>query len=303
MSQLWEISDLIVDYDPDSLRRRPVRRSRVVERLRANGQRWAARIAAGLPVDGEVLDEEAVDRLLFRAHAEIQRLSEEFCQGRRVWTLLGPLVTVLRSRGVSPIRVVDVGCGLGYVIRWLARHRQAPDIEWMGVDLNAALVRSAARLADQEGLECEFRHANAFELDEPADVFVSSGVVHHFRGRDLDRFFADQRRLRPHGWMHFDIQPSWASPIGAFLFHRARCQEAICRHDGYCSALRAHEGDELREAATGDDDSFRVRLFDNDGGWLPIFRVMQAVVGIRRDVDEAWNNELGDVAGRLGEAR
>lgn len=301
MGQLWEISDLIVDYDPETLQRRPVRRSEVVEKLRDNDQRWAARVAGRIRADGDVLDPVAVDRLLFRAHAEIQQLSEDFCQADRVWTLLEPLLEVLRAGGVDPVRVVDVGCGLGYLMRWLAREYDTPHIEWLGVDLNAALVRAARRLAAGENLNCEFRHANAFRLDQRADVFLSNGVLHHMRGEALDRFFAEQRELSPYAFIHFDIQPSWASPIGAFLFHRARCQEAICRHDGYCSALRAHSGEVLEAAASAPGDPFRVRLFDNMEGWSPIFRAMHAVVGIREDVDEPWRDALGAVARRLGE--
>lgn len=302
MRELWEISDLVVDYDAQTLQRRPVRRSHVVSTLRDNGQRWAARIAAGFPAEDDILDPVAVDTMLCRVHAEIQRLSEEFCQGQRIWTLLQPLVEVLRKRGTNPIRVVDVGCGIGYVVRWLAREHEDDDIEWIGVDLNQALVSAAKQLAEEEGLRCSFRHANAFALEQPAHVFLSSGVVHHFRGEGLHRFFAEQRSRKPCAFMHFDIQPSWASPVGAFLFHRARCLEAICRHDGYCSAIRAHRGDVLMDAAGDPEREMKVRLFDNNEGWIPLFRVMQAVVGMRRDLDEDWRNHLGSTARRLGDA-
>ncbi len=300
MRELWEISDLVVDYDAESLERRPVRRSQVVATLRDNGQRWAARIASRLPADDDVLDPDAVDRLLFRAHAEIQRLSEEFCQGERIWKVLGPLVEILRRQGVNPIRVVDVGCGLGYVVRWLARSHPDDDIQWLGVDLNKALVTGARRLAGEEGLQCQFRHANAFTLEQSAHVFLSSGVIHHFRGDGLRSFFAEQRYQEPFAFMHFDIQPSWASPVGAFLFHRARCQEALCRHDGYCSAIRAHTGDVLLDAARDPEEKFNVRLFDNNERLIPVFRVMHALVGIRRELDDAWCTALGSNARRLG---
>lgn len=303
MGELWEISDLVVDYDAQTLERRPVRRSEVVARLRDNGQGWAARIASKMPVDDQdVLDPRAVDGVLFRAHAEIQRLSEEFCQGRRIRTLLSPLVACLRDRGVNPIRVVDVGCGIGYVIRWLAREVPGEDIEWIGVDLNEALIHAADRLAGEEGLNCRFSHANAFRLEEPAHVFLSSGVIHHFRGEGLRDFFAAQRSRQPYAFMHFDIQPSWASPIGAFLFHQARFQEALSRHDGYCSALRAHRGRVLLEAAADPDGQFKVCLFDNRESLLPFFRVMHAVVGVRPELDGPWREGLGPVARRLGEA-
>ncbi len=303
MGELWEISDLVVDYDPESLERRAVQRSNVVSTLRANGQRWAARIASRLPARDDVLDPVAVDRVLLRSHAEIQRLSEEFCQGQRVWTLLGPLIERLRERGVDPIRVVDIGCGLGYVVRRLAFDHRAPDIEWIGVDLNRTLVDAARQLARREALDCRFHHANAFALEQQAHVFLSSGVIHHFRGEALGRFFAEQRRLSPYAFIHFDIQPSWASPIGAFLFHRARFQEPLSQHDGYCSARRAHSGEVLLEAASEPEGEFTTRLFDNQQGLLPIFRVMHAAVGVRSDIDAAWRASLGRLVGRLGEAR
>jgi SAM-dependent methyltransferase len=301
MRELWEISDLVVDYDPSSLERRPVRRSEVVSTLAENGQRWAARIAGRFPAHDDILDPTVIDRLLLRSHAEIQRLSEEFCQGDRIWSLLGPLIKCLRRRGVDPIRIVDIGCGLGYVVRRLAHDHPDPDLEWIGVDLNRSLVQAAQSVAEREDIDCDFRHANAFSLEQPAHVFLSSGVVHHFRGDALAHFFAEQRRLEPYAFIHFDIQPSWASPIGAFLFHRARFQEALSRHDGFCSALRAHRGERLIEAASGHGAGFDVRLFDNSKGWLPIFRVMQAVVGMREDLAAEWRTALGPTARRLGD--
>jgi SAM-dependent methyltransferase len=301
MRELWEISDLVVDYDPSSLERRPVRRSQVVSTLEENGQRWAARIAGRLPADDDILDPAAVDRVLLRSHAEIQRLSEEFCQGERIWSLLGPLIKCLRRRGVDPIRIVDIGCGIGYVVRRLAHDHPDPDLEWIGVDLNRTLVQAAQSVAERDEVNCDFRHANAFSLEQPGHVFLSSGVIHHFRGDALGHFFGEQRRLAPYAVMHFDIQPSWASPIGAFLFHRARFQEALSRHDGFCSALRAHSGERLLEAARGPEPDFDVRLFDNSEGWLPFFRVMQAVVGVREDLAVEWRTALGRTARRLGD--
>lgn len=114
MREWIEISDLIVDYDPASLARRPVRRRAVIERLRRAGQRWGARIVRRLKVDAQgVLDPVEVDRVLLSCHAEIQRLHEESDQGRRTLALLGPMIEVARARGLLPVRVVDVGWGIG----------------------------------------------------------------------------------------------------------------------------------------------------------------------------------------------
>ncbi|MEU8517868.1 class I SAM-dependent methyltransferase [Kitasatospora sp. NPDC048722] len=61
-----------------------------------------------------------------------------------------------------------------------ATNALAPDVELVGVDLDAALVGEADRLARGEGLTCRFVHGNAFALPEPATVYVSTGVLHHF---------------------------------------------------------------------------------------------------------------------------
>src|SRR4051812_15934375 len=116
-----EISDVIIDFDPDTLRRRPVAKRDAVEAFLAHGDRRAARIVAALPERDGALDPDAVDRALLTAHYELQQMSEEFHHGRRAYELLRPLLTAFRAAGVGgPIRVVDVGCGIGYVVRWLA---------------------------------------------------------------------------------------------------------------------------------------------------------------------------------------
>jgi hypothetical protein len=80
----------------------------------------------------------------------------------------------------------------------------------------------ARRLADREGLRCDFRVANAFRLDHPTTLFTSTGVIHHFRGDDLDRFLGEQGRSGARAFAHFDTKPSWLAPVGSWLFHRTR---------------------------------------------------------------------------------
>jgi len=284
MSELLEISDLIVDYDPQSLVRRDVRRSEVVKRLRQNGQYLAASIARKIPADNDVLDRNSVDLMLLRAHSEIQRLSEEFSQGERVRRLLRPIVEALWARGVRPVRIADVGCGIGYVVRWMAKHWPDPDIEWLGFDYNAALIGAAQALARQEELGCEFVVGNVFRLDEPVHIFMSTGVIHHFRGESLRDFFAQQRATDAAALVHFDIQPTWLSPFGAFIFHHARFAEPLGQHDGWCSARRAHTGGQLITAATDPSGEWLSTLFDHHDSIVPVFRVMQAVLSLRADL-------------------
>jgi len=76
------------------------------------------RIVSRWPHQRGVLDAEHVDRVLIAAHHELTRLSEEFRQGERMLRILKPLLRALRNAGIrGPYRIVDVGCGLGFVIR------------------------------------------------------------------------------------------------------------------------------------------------------------------------------------------
>jgi SAM-dependent methyltransferase len=297
-----EISDLIVDFDPASGDRRAVLKADVVATFRRWKRRAAVRVVRRIPADDDgFLDPNAVDDLLVRVHAEIQRLSEEFMQAKRLHGALEPLIRAMRSSGVEPpYRVVDVGCGTGYLVRWLAANGDlGDDVELIGTDYNVALVRRAQQLAAAEKLDCHFVVRNAFQLDDPATIFTSIGVVHHFRGDDLTRFLAQQVEAGALAFLHFDIRPSYLAPLGAWIFHVARMQEPLAHHDGVLSAVRAHPSDVLLGAARHGAPSFTSTLFDEDHGLVPVLKVMHGLVGVEPRLFAPWREALGDEVGRL----
>jgi SAM-dependent methyltransferase len=292
-----EISDVIVDFDPVTLERRRVVKQDVIGRFAAAGNARAVRVVEKIrEVDG-VLDPSAVDDLLIAAHREIQRLSEEFEHGRRVLEMLGPLLAVARAAGRRPYRFVDVGCGTGFVLRWLAANAGWDDVEWIGADYNGALVKEASRLAALEKLSCRFVVANAFELAEPATVYFSTGVIHHFRGEDLERFFAQHDQPHALGFLHFDFQPSALAPVGAWLFHAIRMRLPLSMHDGVLSAVRSHSGATLLGAARRGAAGFAASLFSRRFGPFP--RPFQAIYGVRPQHCRALVAALGARVSRL----
>ncbi len=211
--RVLEISDLVIDRDPATLARIPVRRDAVVAELIAAGDRRGARIVAGMPAPQGVLVPEAVDRLLVRAHTELQRLNEELRMPEQLTELLRPILAAV-SRPGQRTRLVDVGCGLGYTVRWLAAKNALPGTEVCGVDFNEALIGRAGQLADAEGLDCRFVHGDAFALPETATVFISSGVLHHLRGNELAEFFQAQAVAGARAYCHFDIAATRLAPVG-----------------------------------------------------------------------------------------
>jgi SAM-dependent methyltransferase len=287
-----EISDLVAEWDPQTGERIPVRRAEVVARLRAAGDRRAARIVQRIPVTGEFLDPVAVDRLLIRVHTELQRLNEELHMAQRFAELLVPMLTAIRM-SENCLRVVDIGCGLGFVVRSLAASGVlGADVELVGVDFNRALVAEATRLAEDERLPCTFVCADAFTLAEAATVYLSSGVLHHFPADTLPEFFRAQDRSGALAFIHYDIAATRLAPLGAWLFHRARMREPLGRHDGVASALRAHPDTVLlfaAAAAVGMD----VFLFEPFRHTNPCCAAMRPVVGIRPALTGGFRRALG----------
>jgi SAM-dependent methyltransferase len=287
-SELIEITDLLIDVDSEGLRR-PVRREAAIQEALAHDDRWAARLLADLPERDGYLDDDHVDRLVVAIHCEIQRLSEEFRHGARMWTHLEPILEALRrSDAPTPFRVVDVGCGTGYVVRWLAANAVPSDVELVGVDLNPALVVAANELAERERVDCRFVAADAFSLSEPATVLISTGVLHHFSVEDLGRFFDAHEASDAAAFVHVDFQRSLIAPFGAWLFHRTRMRLAISRHDGIRSAQRARPLSVLATAATDHGPRFQSWVSGRRVRYTPLPCVLNSIVGIDRRLAEVY---------------
>lgn len=283
----WEITDLLWSFDHDGTRR-PVRRSDVTALLADNGQRHAAAVVRRLPARDGLLDPAAVDALGRRVHCELQRLGEELQLPRRIAHHLRPLVDALRAADPSrPVTVVDVGCGLGHVVRWLAAADPlGPGVEYVGADLNPVLVAEASRLAAREGLRCRFVCADAFDprtgVTAAGDrtLVVSSGVLHHLPADDLANFFAGQQRLGVAAFAHWDIAPCLWSTLGAWVFHQARMREPVSRHDGVLSARRAHPASVLEAAARAGAPAYDVAVLEGPRWYPRALDVLRPVVGI-----------------------
>jgi len=279
-----EITDLLWSVDADGVPL-AVSKAAVVSRLTALGQRRAARIVAALPAPDGMLDLGHVDALGFRVHCELQRLGEELQLARRVPALLSPIVGMIRLRDSGPVRVVDVGCGLGSVLRTIAASSAlGAGVELVGVDLNPFLIAEARRLAEQEGLTCRFEQGDAFEpelaiQDGARCVVISSGFVHHLSESSLAGFFAAQARLRVAAFAHWDIAPCLWSTLGAWVFHYARMREPVSRHDGVLSARRAYPAAKLQHAAQTGAPGYDIQVMEGSR-WHPrALDVLRPIVG------------------------
>ena len=297
-----EISDAIVSFDPNTLQRHPVKKADVLDQFRELRNHEAVRIVQQIPDRDGVLDPAAVDKILITSHCEMQRMSEEFQHGKRVAELLKPILNALRHGGVqNPIRIVDIGCGTGFVIRWLAASGSlGDDVELMGVDFNVALLNEAQRLATIENLRCKFAVANAFQLKEPATVFISTGILHHFRDQNLSYLLQQHCRPETCAFVHFDFHSSPMAPLGSWLFPVVRMREPLARHDGVLSAVRAHKSRYLLDVTRSAAPEFVSAIYGTRLWRLPIPRVFHSLVGVRSKYRDAFISNMGNRIASLG---
>jgi SAM-dependent methyltransferase len=297
-----EISDAIVSFDPVTLQRKPVKKSDLVVQFTELGNHEAVRIVQQIPERDGALDPAAVDKILITSHCEMQRMSEEFQHGKRVAELLKAILNALRHGGVqNPIRIVDIGCGTGFVVRWLSANGSlGDDVQLMGVDFNVALVNEAQRLASMENLRCKFAVANAFRLAEPATILISTGILHHFRDQDLSYLLQQHCRPETCAFIHFDFHSSPMAPWGSWLFHAVRMREPLAKHDGVLSAVRAHNSRYLLDVTRSAAPEFVSAIYGTRLWRLPIPRVFHSLVGIRPQYREAFLSNMGNRIAWLG---
>lgn len=285
-----EVLDVLWDVEMPSGKRLPVRKADARARLSERGQEDAARLLDPLPAlrDG-TLDPQAVDETFLAVHLELARLSEFVHVPQLMASSLAPLVERLREETSGTIRVVDVGCGIGFDARVLASTRAlGPDVEFVGLDFNSLLVDAAARLARAEDIPVRFVHGDALDpslaIEDPArTLMISSGVLHHIGPDGLPGFFARHADLEVAGFAHFDPSPGFWTEAGAWMLHRTRMREHISRYDGSMSMRRAlPAADLLRLAREGVGERYELECEDPSRLVPQPDKIVRPIVGRRR---------------------
>ena len=108
----------------------------------------------------------------------------------------------------SPNRVVDVGCGTGYLLRALANRYQDAE-ELVGIDAAPRMIGVANNLADDERLRFAVGVAERLPLrDDTVDLIVSTTSFDHWSDQ-LAGLVECARILRPGGHLLLVDQFSW----------------------------------------------------------------------------------------------
>ena len=150
-------------------------------------------------------------------------------------------------RGTEPLRIVDVGCGDGDLLRRIAVWAECRGIgvALTGIDLNPLSMRAAREATAEAVLPCqrEIRWITGDALEyrpkHAVDVILSSHLMHHLSNAQVVHLLQWMERTACHGWFVSDIHRH-AVPFHLFgLLARAARWHPIVRDDGLASIQRA----------------------------------------------------------------
>ncbi len=160
----------------------------------------------------------------------------------RVW--LERLVSRLGRPALKdrPLHIVDVGCGQGDMLRYLAQwaRRASIPVRLYGIDLNPYAARAASAVASHD-LSIDWITSDAFSFALPSgmDVVISSLFTHHLPDDEIVRFLLWMEREARYGWFISDLHRA-VLPYRLFrLLAWAARWHPFVQHDGPISFRRS----------------------------------------------------------------
>ncbi|MDX2169356.1 MAG: class I SAM-dependent methyltransferase [Deltaproteobacteria bacterium] len=195
-------------------------------------------------------------------------------------------------------RLLDLGCGVGHLLHWLARHGAAAALH--GTDLSLNSLR-AARAGGVAGL-CAGDAAALPYRDASFDAVVCNGAAHHLP--DLPAALRELRRvLRPGGRLVLfePVDSPLTGAIRGTLFRRSRYEspaDLAHKHDFTRAAVEeALRAAGFRDLTVSAHDFLAYPLTGMYMAlpWSGSRRVMRALLGLERGLDRVavlrplWN--------------
>lgn len=152
----------------------------------------------------------------------------------------------LRGRDpAAPVTILDVGFGAGDMLRaihrWAGRHGRT--VRLIGIDLNPRSAPIAGRLTPTDW-RIEYRTGDAFALDDPIDIVLSSLVTHHMPDAEIVRFLRWSTDTARIGWFVNDLHRHWLPFYGFTAITAALRRHPFVRHDGPVSIARSFRRDD-----------------------------------------------------------
>ncbi|MCP9200419.1 methyltransferase domain-containing protein [Gramella sp. GC03-9] len=172
-----------------------------------------------------------------------------FLLGGNGITLDGLKKILQASPGKKTIRVMDVGCGNGDILRRVAKwgRQNGFSFQLIGIDANAHAIE-IAKLASSDFPELSYRHLDIFSEEFKSlecDVLLCTLTLHHFDNQQIKKLLTRFYKQANFGIVINDLHRTRLA-YGLFkLFCAGFVRNEIARQDGLTSILRGFKKEDV----------------------------------------------------------
>jgi SAM-dependent methyltransferase len=160
------------------------------------------------------------------------------------------------------LRIVDVGCGGGDMLRAVERWAKGRGVEvaLTGIDLNPHAARAAREFVPADSV-ITWMTGDAFAYTHPVDAVLSSLFTHHLEEAEIVHFLGWSEAVARRGWFVNDLCRE-SVPYKLFgLLAKVMRWHRFVQHDGPVSFRRSfREDDWARMVSEAGVDTSAVRL-------------------------------------------
>jgi 2-polyprenyl-3-methyl-5-hydroxy-6-metoxy-1,4-benzoquinol methylase len=168
----------------------------------------------------------------------------------------------LVSSNHRKLHLVDLGCGSGDVLKYMARWARKNKISarFTGIDSNphaiSYLIENCKNYPEISGVATKYQ--DYLKQKNPVDIFHSSLFCHHLDDSELLELLVQFKENAKLGFIVNDIIRSPFSYYSSIIFTRLANASALAKHDGPISVLRAFKISEIKQLME------KIDIFDYD---------------------------------------
>jgi 2-polyprenyl-3-methyl-5-hydroxy-6-metoxy-1,4-benzoquinol methylase len=196
----------------------------------------------------EIMDDFAMEGEILRDALDKIASINQLLGGNKV-TLDGVKLLLKEQPKREPVRITDIGCGNGDMLRALADYATRNNLNFIltGIDANDFTVRHARGLSSAYP-NISYDNTDIFDAQNPlkeCDIMLCTLTLHHFKD---DEIIILLQRFRESARLGFVINDLHRSALAYYLF-RALCfvfrLNYMSREDGLVSILRGFKKADL----------------------------------------------------------
>lgn len=178
-------------------------------------------------------------------------------------SLMGEVLKVIDENRLQEIKLIDLGCGGGDVLKDLAHklNRKGITYSLVGVDGNPNALEHA-RKESKDISSLSFRQANILAKDfelEACDVLISSHFMYHFEEKALIDFLRKHKAFVKYSILISELQRNKWSFLLFRMFSPLLGFNQMVKNDGLTAIKRAYTRSEIKQVlSVFGEGAFRV---------------------------------------------